>query len=458
MASEQLVGAERERRARHMDRRERWVNLALVGVYAVATVAIFLLVDSDRDVSPWVVAGLVIGHAAVSRVRFEFVGGYVVPEELLIVPLLLLGPLHLVPVLIAAGACLALVPDFIGGSISRDRWLTPIADSLIYLAPIPVLALFASGEPSLAETPAYIAALAAQIGADFGIAFVHSRLVTKLPFRDVAIGVAGADRVEVVLAPIAFVTTLVAVQEPIVLLVVIAPLVWMLNSFSKERWARYAAALELNRAYRGTVMLLSDVLEHDDEYTADHSRSVVDLVNAVADELDIDLESRQELEFAAMLHDVGKISIPKEILHKPAALTEPEYEIIKAHTIEGQFMLDRVGGLLGRVGEIVRSCHERWDGKGYPDGIKGEDIPLAARIVFVCDAYNAMTTDRPYRDGMSSEAAVKELMDNAGTQFDPLVVAGLVSVIEQGTPAIVTSDGVRAILASNPSAEGSRTS
>jgi HD-GYP domain-containing protein (c-di-GMP phosphodiesterase class II) len=204
-------------------------------------------------------------------------------------------------------------------------------------------------------------------------------------------------------------------------------------------------------------MLLSDVLEHEDEYTADHSRSVVDLVNAVADELDIDADERQELEFAAMLHDVGKISIPKDILHKPAALTEPEYEIIKAHTIEGQFMLDRVGGLLGRVGEVVRSCHERWDGKGYPDGLKGEQIPLAARIVFVCDAYNAMTTDRPYRAGMSPQAAIKELIDNSGTQFDPMAVAGLVSVIEQGAPAITTSDGVRSILANRPTPEGAGT-
>ncbi len=228
----------------------------------------------------------------------------------------------------------------------------------------------------------------------------------------------------------------------------------MLDNFSKERWARYAAALELNRAYRGTVMLLSDVLEHEDEYTADHSRSVVDLVNAVADELEIDPEARQELEFAAMLHDVGKISIPKEILHKPAALTDPEFEIIKHHTIEGQFMLDRVGGLLGRVGGVVRSCHERWDGKGYPDQLKGEEIPLAARIVFVCDAYNAMTTDRPYRAAMKPEAAAKELIDNAGTQFDPIIVAGLVSAIEQGAPAVTTSDGVRALLANRPTPEG----
>jgi HD-GYP domain-containing protein (c-di-GMP phosphodiesterase class II) len=228
----------------------------------------------------------------------------------------------------------------------------------------------------------------------------------------------------------------------------------MLDNFSKERWARYASALELNRAYRGTVMLLSDVLEHEDEYTADHSRSVVDLVNAVADELEIDPEARQELEFAAMLHDVGKISIPKEILHKPAALTDPEFEIIKHHTIEGQFMLDRVGGLLGRVGEVVRSCHERWDGKGYPDGLAGQRIPLSARIVFVCDAYNAMTTDRPYRKSMGPEAAIKELVDNAGTQFDPSIVAALVRVIEQGAPLVTTADGVRSLLANRPTPEG----
>jgi HD-GYP domain-containing protein (c-di-GMP phosphodiesterase class II) len=237
----------------------------------------------------------------------------------------------------------------------------------------------------------------------------------------------------------------------VILAVVIAPLVWLLDNFSKDRAARYAAALELNRAYRGTVMLLSDVLEFEDEYTAQHSRSVVDLVNAVADELGIAPDARQELEFAAMLHDVGKISIPKEILHKPAALTDREFEIIKHHTIEGQFMLDRVGGLLGRVGEVVRSCHERWDGRGYPDGLAGEEIPIAARIVFACDAYNAMTTDRPYRGAMPSEAAIAELRANTGTQFDPKIVSALIKVVEQGEPDVVTTtDGVRAVLAGAP--------
>jgi HD-GYP domain-containing protein (c-di-GMP phosphodiesterase class II) len=433
-----------------MDARERQVIAAFAAFYCVAALAMALLLPNERDIDWWVVVGLVLGHAMVSRVRFEVVGGFVVPEQLLFVPLTLLGPLNLVPALYAAGSLLSLLPDVSRGNWSRDRWFTALADSFSYLAPVLVVAAWAPGAPSLDDVPIYLLALAAQVGSDAAYSWVHNALVTRFPVKAVLHGWVGGARVDLILSPLAFAATLVALDEPLILLAVIAPLVWMLDAFSKERWARYAAALELNRAYRGTVMLLSDVLEHDDEYTADHSRSVVDLVNAVADELDIDPEARQELEFAAMLHDVGKISIPKEILHKPAALTEPEFEIIKHHTIEGQFMLDRVGGLLGRVGEVVRSCHERWDGKGYPDGLKGEEIPLAARVVFVCDAYNAMTTDRPYRAGMGAEAAVKELIDNAATQFDPTVVAALVSVIQQGAPVVTTSDGVRAILANRP--------
>jgi HD-GYP domain-containing protein (c-di-GMP phosphodiesterase class II) len=163
--------------------------------------------------------------------------------------------------------------------------------------------------------------------------------------------------------------------------------------------------------------------------------------------MEMDKYELQELEFAALLHDVGKIAIPKPILHKPAALTESEFEVMKTHTIEGQFMLDRIGGLLGRVGEIVRSCHERWDGKGYPDGLKGEEIPLAARIVFVCDAYNAMTTNRPYRAALPHEQAIAELVENAGTQFDPEVVAAMVKVIAEAPAEPSTQDHIRAVLA-----------
>jgi HD-GYP domain-containing protein (c-di-GMP phosphodiesterase class II) len=311
-----------------------------------------------------------------------------------------------------------------------------------------VIGAFAPGPPTLDSVPVYAAALAAQIATDFTRTTIRSLLLRDIQIRVLVPEFFASARVDVILSPVALAATLAAVDQPIVLVLVLAPLVWLLNNFSKDRAARYGAALELNRAYRGTVMLLSDVLEFEDEYTAQHSRSVVDLVNAVADELAIPPTERQELEFAAMLHDVGKISIPKEILHKPGALTDGEFAVIKHHTIEGQFMLDRVGGLLGRVGEIVRSCHERWDGAGYPDGLAGEQIPLPARIVFACDAYNAMTTDRPYRAAMSSEEAVAELVANNGTQFDPQVVHALTTVVARGEPvASRATEGVRAVLA-----------
>ena len=269
------------------------------------------------------------------------------------------------------------------------------------------------------------------------------------PMREMLSSYFNIARIEAVLSPLALVVAFAASEEPFAILA-LGPLVWLLQKFSEDRRERYAATLELNRAYRGTVMLLADVVEFDDRYTADHSRSVVELAQGVADEMGVDPSGRQELEFAALLHDVGKIAIPKEMLNKPAKLTDDEWALMKTHTMEGQFMLDRVGGLLGRVGEIVRCCHERWDGAGYPDGISGEQIPLAARIVFTCDAYNAMTTDRPYRSAMSNEAALSELVANAGTQFDPKVVSALIKVVQEGEPVVATSDGIRAVLAGKP--------
>ncbi|NUT57014.1 MAG: HD domain-containing protein, partial [Thermoleophilia bacterium] len=134
-------------------------------------------------------------------------------------------------------------------------------------------------------------------------------------------------------------------------------------------------------------------------------------------------------EFVALLHDVGKIRIPNEIINKPGPLTPEERAIVETHTLIGEEMLDRVGGVLGNVGTLVRSCHERYDGGGYPDGLEGEQIPLVARIVCACDAYNAITTDRPYRKGRSAEEALEELRRCAGTHFDPDVVEALARVV-----------------------------
>jgi putative nucleotidyltransferase with HDIG domain len=207
------------------------------------------------------------------------------------------------------------------------------------------------------------------------------------------------------------------------------PLVALLSVFARERQVRIDHALELGHAYRGTALLLGDVVEADDAYTGSHSRDVVELVLGVADELGLSPAERRSAEFAALLHDVGKVRIPGQIINKPGPLDAEERAVIETHTIEGQKMLERVGGILGDVGRIVRSCHERVDGDGYPDGLAGEEIPLIARIVCCCDAFSAMTTDRPYRKARPPEAALAELRRCAGSQFDPNVVEALARVI-----------------------------
>ena len=128
------------------------------------------------------------------------------------------------------------------------------------------------------------------------------------------------------------------------------------------------------------------------------------------------------------------MKIPKEIINKPGALTDEERAIINTHTIEGEQMLEKIGGLLGEVGNLVRSCHERWDGGGYPDGLVGEETPLIARIVCACDAFSAMTTNRPYRKAMSPADALDELRKCSGTQFDPRVIDALVDVAGRAQP------------------------
>jgi HD-GYP domain-containing protein (c-di-GMP phosphodiesterase class II) len=176
-------------------------------------------------------------------------------------------------------------------------------------------------------------------------------------------------------------------------------------------------------------MLLGDVVEADDAYTGSHSRDVVELVLDVAGRLGLDARERRDAEFAALLHDIGKIKIPAEIINKPGKLTDEEWAIMQKHTLEGEKLLSQIGGILGNVGRIVRSCHEDWDGTGYPDGLVAENIPLVARIVRACDAFSAITTDRPYRQARSVAEAVAELQRCSGTDFDPTVVAALATSV-----------------------------
>jgi putative nucleotidyltransferase with HDIG domain len=213
------------------------------------------------------------------------------------------------------------------------------------------------------------------------------------------------------------------------------PLTGLLGLFARERHERLDQVLTLSSAYRGTALLLADVVEADDFYTGEHSRGVLELSLEVADELGLDATHRRVVEFAALLHDVGKIRVPKTIITKRGPLDDDEWTIIRRHTIDGEAMLCQVGGALVEVGRIVRASHERYDGHGYPDGLAGEEIPLEARIVTACDSYSAMTTDRPYRPGRSPAEALAELERCAGSQFDPHVVTTLRRLILAETAA-----------------------
>jgi diguanylate cyclase (GGDEF)-like protein len=162
----------------------------------------------------------------------------------------------------------------------------------------------------------------------------------------------------------------------------------------------------------------------------EHLTGVAELAAEVGERLGLTDEQRQQLFHAAQLHDVGKIAIPDAIISKPAALDDSEWAFMRQHTVIGQRIIDAAPALEG-VGELVRSSHERWDGGGYPDGLKGEQIPLGARIVAVCDAYDAMVSERPYKAPMPVADALAELRRCAGGQFDPAVVEAFALVVRE---------------------------
>jgi diguanylate cyclase (GGDEF)-like protein/putative nucleotidyltransferase with HDIG domain len=176
------------------------------------------------------------------------------------------------------------------------------------------------------------------------------------------------------------------------------------------------------------VAALASALQERDSYTGDHSESVVEIAARVGAELGLDADEVGMVRTAALLHDIGKIGVPDEILHKPGPLDDREWEIMRRHPVTGERILRAIPGM-GRIAKIVRHEHERWDGTGYPDRVAGEAIPLGARIILACDAYHAMTSDRPYRAAMTHPDAFAELNANAGTQFDPSVVEALIGYL-----------------------------
>jgi HD-GYP domain-containing protein (c-di-GMP phosphodiesterase class II) len=426
--AEQLLEASRARAGTSLDRRELVVEgLAATALAAVAVVmAVVLPTDGQLALGTSVL--LVLLYAAARQVGFEIATGYTCPLILVLIPMLFLVPAPLVPAHVAAGLMLGALVTRARGRRTSARAVLAIGQSWHSVGPALVFVAAGIDGPDLADWPVYLLALSAMFTIDAAVSAFADRVGLGVPLRAIVRPSLWVYGVDAALAPIGFLAAYLAADSPVGV-VLVMPLIGLLWLFARERSWRIDQALELSGAYRGTALLLGDVVEFDHEYTGSHSRDVVDLALAVGERMRLSPAQLRNLEFGALLHDVGKITVPKQIINKPGPLNDAEWEVMRRHTIEGQRMLESVGGALARVGLIVRASHEDYDGTGYPDGLAGETIPLEARICSVCDAFSAITTDRSYRPAMSQDDAVMELRRCAGTQFDPRVVAAFEDVL-----------------------------
>jgi HD-GYP domain-containing protein (c-di-GMP phosphodiesterase class II) len=360
------------------------------------------------------------------RVQFQTPFGFTVATQLAFVPLVFVLPPALVGPAVVAAFVVSHLPDTIRGRMSWMKLLQGPGNSCFALGPAWVLAL---AGPAVHAAPwVLLAAFAAQLATDF----VGSALYLTLA-RGASLWSQVRETwwVWTIDGALSIVGLVVAAEMEHVDIAVFAilPLTGLLAIFAREREGRLQGLLELGETYRGTALLLGDVVEADDTYTGLHSRGVVELAIVVGEALALTPEALRNLEFAALLHDVGKIAIPKQIINKPGKLTAEEWALMKTHAAEGQRMLDRIGGFMEEVGLIVRSHHERWDGGGYPDGLIADAAPLESRIITCCDSWSAMRTDRPYRKALSYAEAEREILENVGRQFDPAVAAALLRVV-----------------------------
>jgi len=426
---EQLFAHGRERATLAANGRERMVEVAIALAFLAVALPMAFLIPADRTLDVAALAILASAYIIACQAQFDIADGYTVPTQLVLVPMLFLLPTPAVPLIVSLSWTLGRSVDFASGRISVYRAFHVFGDCWHAVGPALVLIVAGAQTFSWDAWPVYAVALLAQLVFDFVATAVRANLIEGAsPHRELRL-LAPVYGLDAALAPIGLLVAFASIQVGPAVCLLIIPLAAVLAVLSREREARIEQALELSRAYQGTAMLLGDVVEADDAYTGSHSRGVVELSLAVADGLKLDSRRRRNIEFAALLHDVGKIAVPKEIINKPGPLDDEEWKIMHRHTIEGEAMLDRVGGVLADVGRIVRSSHEHFDGGGYPDGLAGEEIPIEARIVTCCDAFSAMTTTRSYRKAMSQDVALAELQGCAGTQFDPDVVVALVAVV-----------------------------
>jgi hypothetical protein len=428
-AQERLLAESRAHLVLGIFDRERTVEVTASFAFIAAATTVAIAWDTPRSLDIPLAIGLMAIYALATRVEFRIASGWTDPSQLVFVPMLFLLPTNQVPFAVAGALLLGRLPDYKSGRVNADRAVLRTGDAWYSVWPVLVLLAFGATSPDWSDWPIYLLALVAQFAIDGVMTTLRVSYGLGIKPRTVIAELAQIDVIDALLSPAGLLVAFGAAADPWASILIL-PLLGVFQIFAKEREARIESARALSGAYRGTAILLSEVLSSTDEYTGNHSRSVVVLAHQVGEALDLDETELRDLEFGALLHDVGKIAVPNEIINKPGRLTDEEMDVMRTHTVEGEGMLNRIGGVLEQAGVVVRTHHERWDGMGYPDGLAGEEIPVGARVITACDAFNAMTTDRPYRKAMPVEAAIAELRNESGKQFDPRVVETLIQVIE----------------------------
>ena len=431
LEEQQLMEAALERRSTSLHARERKAETLLGGGFVLACAFLVLVAPWDVPIDFTSALFCLLAVAVALRVRFIVGPGYTVPTQLAFIPLAFAIPPALLAPLVASVFAAIQIADVVRGRLPLGRVLHVPGNTWFAVGPAAVLSVAGSPPVTEATVVLLVAMVGAQVAIDATMSGIRDALHGELDIRAL-LGEGWLYAVDVALTPVAFLVAIALPERPWAVLAIV-PLLGVLAVFARERDARMRSLAELNAAYRGTALVLGDVIDADDGYTGEHCRNVVDLAVDVGRSLQLPADRMRNLEFAALLHDVGKVAIPNHIINKPGALDEDEWVVIRRHTIEGQRMLDRVGGFMREVGVIVRAHHEHWDGRGYPDGVAGKAIPLEARIIACCDAWNAMTTTRSYRPALSPHAAADELRVNAGSQFDADVVVAVLAVAATGT-------------------------
>lgn len=426
LEEQDLLAVTVQRRFHRMSRRERMGELATALGFALATLGLLLAHPRGAlALEPAAVCTIVLAFATL--VRFETPLGFTVPTQLAFVPLLFAVPVTLVPVATVLALVMAELAILARQRTHPSRVLLALGNAWFAVGPVAVF-VAAGVSPARASAGLLLAALGAQFAVDFLASSLRLALTRGVALR-VQLRDAWIYLVDAGLAGVGLQVARSVPHAPLAALTLV-PLLGLLAVFARERSRNLRNLLDLNKAYHGTALVLGDVVEADDVYTGHHCQEVVRLSLAVGERLRLSADQRRNLEFGALLHDVGKIVIPNTIINKTGPLDADEWEIMKTHTTEGQRMLDRVGGFMRDVGVIVRAHHERWDGGGYPDGLAAREIPLEARIIACCDTWNAMRTDRSYRRALSHTDALAELRAVAGSQLDPVLAAHLVEIVE----------------------------